>query len=126
MKFAEKIKYMLRSDKQLIYLTAGLVILGGLIRLFNYKISTYVLNVAFIPYLFMWGGYYVTRRKVKWNTVSKQRFVLLLVLVVLILLNSFTMFKTEFLMFFILLIDYLLVINKRTNQAPVQYKDDVL
>ena len=117
---------MLRSDKQLIYLTAGLVILGGLIRLFDYKISTYVLNIAFIPYLFMRGGYYVTRRKVKWNTVSKQHFVLLLVLVVLILLNSFTIFKTEFLMFFILLLDYLLVINKRANQAPVQYKDDVL
>ena len=126
MRFGERIKYILRSDKQLIYLTVGLVILGGLIRLFNYKISTYVLNVAFIPYLLIWGAYYVTHRKGKWSRVHKQRFVLLLVLFVLILLNSFTMFKTEFLMVFILLIDYLLVINKRANQAPVQYKDDVL
>ncbi len=123
-KYWEILKRILRNDKELIYLTAALVVVGGLVRLFSYKLSVYVLNISFIPYLFMRGGYYITRRDRTWTLHEKQRFAVLIAMCVVILLNTFTIFRSEFLLFFLLMIDYILVINKRANQAPARYTDD--
>ena len=123
-KYFKKIKAVLRDDKQLIYLTAALIALGGLVRLFRYNISVYILIIGFIPYLLARVVCYWKKRKEAWSVLDKQRFVIFLVMAVTICLNFFSMFKTEFLLLFLLMIDYILVINRHSNQEPTQYTEE--
>jgi hypothetical protein len=98
----------LHNDRKLLYLTAAIVLVGGLFRAFNlFEISVWLLNGAFIPYFVMRFGYYLAARKRRWSFSEKRRFVFLALIFIIVVLNFFTPFRIEFLLLLLLLLDYL-------------------
>ncbi len=115
-----KINKWLHDDKELLYVTIALVVVGGLVRTFDLGASRWLLLFAFVPYFVMRSRFYYTHRRREWTTVEKQRFIVLLLLLGAILMNFLTLafrifprFRAEFLILFLLLTDYLFVVNQR-------------
>jgi hypothetical protein len=103
----------LRDDRQLLYLTAGLVILGGMVRIANHALSVWLLNGAFIPYFLMRFGCYFKNRRRRLTLIERYRFVILAVLFCVVVLNFFASYRIEFLLLILLMIDYLFVVNRQ-------------
>ncbi|MDR3235525.1 MAG: hypothetical protein LBT48_02215 [Prevotellaceae bacterium] len=98
-----------RDGKELLYFTAVLVVASGLLRLFHYAASVWMLHICLIPYLLIRGGKHLLSAKSSWTEYDKHRFALLVTLAFVWLMNIFTAFKAEFLVLFLLMLDYLLV-----------------
>jgi hypothetical protein len=103
----------LRDDKKLLYLTAALVILGGMVRIGNHLLSVWILNGAFIPYFVMRFIFYFKNRQRRWALLEKYRFTILAVLFGIVVLNFFAAYRIEFLLLILLMIDYLFVVNRQ-------------
>jgi hypothetical protein len=105
--------YWLRDDRKLLYLTATLVILGGMVRIVNHSVSVWLLNGAFIPYFVMRFLFYFKNRQRSWTIIERYRFVILAVLFSVVVLNFFASYRIEFLLLILLMIDYLFVVNRQ-------------
>ena len=103
----------LRDDRKLLYLTAALVILGGMVRIVNHPLSVWLLNGAFIPYFVMRIAFYFNNRPRRWTVIERYRFAILAVLFSVVILNFFTSYRIEFLLLILLMIDYLFVVNRQ-------------
>jgi len=117
-----KIIQWLQDDKKLLYITIALVVVGGLVRTFDLGASRWCLLAAFVPYFIMRVRFYCIHHSREWTPVEKQRFVVLMLLLAAIGLNFLTLafhifprFRAEFLILFLLLTDYLFVINQRAE-----------
>jgi hypothetical protein len=82
--------------------------LGGLIRIGNYELSSWILNSAFVPYFIVRSVFYLTRRR-RLTPVEKYRLAVLAIIFTIVLLNFFAVYRIEFLLLILLMIDYLLV-----------------
>ncbi|MDR1406397.1 MAG: hypothetical protein LBI89_04255 [Prevotellaceae bacterium] len=105
--------HWLNDDRKLLYLTAALVIFGGMVRILNHRLSVWLLNSAFIPYFVMRFLFYFKNRRRRWMQVEKHRSIILAVLSGIVILNFFTAYRIEFLLLILLMIDYLFVVNER-------------
>jgi hypothetical protein len=105
--------YWLRDDRKLLYLTAALVILGGMVRIANHSLSVWLLNGAFIPYFAMRFMFYFKNRQRSWTIIERYRFAILAVLSSVVVLNFFASYRIEFLLLILLMIDYLFVVNRQ-------------
>jgi hypothetical protein len=103
----------LRDDRKLLYLTAALVILGGMVRIVNHPVSVWLLNGAFIPYFVMRFLFYFKNHQRPWTLIEKYRFTILAVLSGIVVLNFFAAYRIEFLLLILLMIDYLFVVNRQ-------------
>jgi hypothetical protein len=96
-----------------LYLTAALVILGGMVRIVNHPLSVWLLNGAFIPYFVVRFTFYVKNRPRRWTVIERYRFTILAVLFGVVVLNFFASYRIEFLLLILLMVDYLFVVNKQ-------------
>jgi len=106
----------LRHDRKLLYVTVALIILGGLVRVIDYGVSEWIIFAAFMLYSVLRGRYYYCRRRRPWLPVEKQRFIVLAILFSIVTVNIFlpllgilTAYRSEFLPFILLVIEYLLL-----------------
>jgi hypothetical protein len=111
------VRLLFRDDKELLYFTAVLVIMAGLVRIFNYGLSGLLLNISLIPYLIIRITQYIRVPKSAWTTFDKYRLTVLIILVLTLLMDILTTFKAEFLILFLLMIDYLMVIDNKKNRT---------
>ncbi len=109
------IAYWLCHDKKLLYLTAILVVLGGLVRIVHFGVSVWVFNIAFVPYFVMRALFYYKNRKRPWTPAERHRCIVLAVLFTVVALNCFTAYRVEFVMLILLMIDYLFVVGKNAD-----------
>jgi hypothetical protein len=113
------VELLLRDDKELLYFTAALVVLCGLVRPFHYPTSVWMLNIGLLPYLFIRVAHYVRLFKHTWIDYDKQRFALLVTLILTLLMNIFTVFKAEFFVLILLMLDYLMVVNDHKKNSAL-------
>ncbi|MDR3133857.1 MAG: hypothetical protein LBU42_07520 [Prevotellaceae bacterium] len=102
----------LRDDRKLLYLTAGLVVFGGIVRIVNHPLSVWLLNAAFIPYFIMRFIFYFKNRQRTWTAIERYRLSIFAVLFIIVVLNFFASYRIEFLLLILLMIDYLFVVNR--------------
>jgi len=127
-KFFTKINTLLNDDKGLLYITIALIMLGGLVRIFDFiTISRWCLSAAFIPYFIMRSVFYFKHRSRSWTAIEKQRCLVLIMLFVAVVFNFITLamnvlprFRAEFLMLFLMLVDYLFVVNNNLEEKEKQ------
>jgi hypothetical protein len=100
-----------------VYVTAVLIIFGGLVRVMNYAVSEWIILAAFTLYVGMRLRFYFCCRRRKWSPVELQRFIVLAILFTMVALNIVTLwgiltsYRSEFLPFILLMTDYLLTVN---------------
>lgn len=105
-----------RNGKILIH-WVGVGILGcGLIMLFNLILGRIILNFIFLFYILVRSFYFKKIWKGPFKSVDKQRFILLSILSILVLLNFIGMFESYFSLIFIIMLEYLLIINRENQE----------
>jgi hypothetical protein len=103
---------MSKADKLLIYWIGVGVFACGAVMLFSSTAGQIALNFLFLFYALVRTAYYRKIWKGKFTSTDKQRLVLLVVLSMCVLLNFLGLQESYFLLIFILMLDYLLVVNR--------------
>lgn len=101
------------SERNVIIFTASLILFSGLVRLFSYKVGLILFYISFIPYLIYRITKIKKRWKISWDSAEKYRFAVLVVMLVTLLLNIAGWQEADFFLLFLLMIDFLLVSNKK-------------
>jgi hypothetical protein len=108
---------MNKADKLLIY-WVGLGVLGcGALMMFSSVAGKIALNFLFLFYILVRIAFYRKIWKKPFRSVDKQRFMLLVVLSICVLLNLLGLQESYFLLIFILMLEYLLVIGRDRQDA---------
>ncbi len=100
------------SERKVLIFTAVLIVFTGLIRIFNYPVGFVLFYLAFFPYIFYRFKYYYKLRGKSKEQIDRYRFIILVTIIVTILLNLIGIQDVEFFLLFLIMIDFLLVINK--------------
>ena len=101
------------SERKVIIFTAGFVVLSGLVRLVSYLVGFVLFYIAFIPYILYRLNYYYSKKDKESLPVDRYRLIVLISMIVTILLNILGIQDVEFFLLFLLMIDFLLVINNK-------------
>ncbi len=101
------------SERKVIEFTAGLVVLTGLVRLVAYVAGTVLFYLAFAPFLVFRLVSTFQQRKNKRSSVYFYRVIVMVVMIITIVLNAVGWQDADFFLMFLLMVDYLLVINRR-------------
>ncbi|MFO8022119.1 MAG: hypothetical protein R6U65_06610 [Perlabentimonas sp.] len=101
------------SERKVILYTAGLVVLTGVVRLIAYSVGTVLFYLAFAPFLIYRLVSAVKNRKKQKDTIYYYRFLVLSVMIITIVLNIAGWQDADFFLIFLLMVDYLLVINRK-------------
>lgn len=102
---------MNKTDKLLIYWIGIGVLACGAVMMFSATAGQIALNFLFLFYVLVRIAYYRKIWKKPFRGIDKQRFVLLVVLAMCVLLNFLGLQESYFLLIFILMVEYLLLIN---------------
>jgi len=101
------------SERKIILFTGGLLIFAGLIRQANYLVGDVLIYLSFVPY-------YVVRIKSvraqmgnEKTPVEKFRIFILVCMFIAIAMNITGWQEAKFLLFFLLMFDFLLVTNQK-------------
>jgi len=103
------------SERKIIIFTTLLIVFAGLVRLMRYSVGIVLFYLAFVPYIIYRVSYY---RKLKGKEKSQHdryRFAVLVAIILTILLNLIGIQDVEFFLLFLLMIDFLIVINKKAS-----------
>ena len=102
------------SERKVILYTAGLVVFTGLIRLFAYSTGTILFYLAFAPFItYRLISIFENRKKINTPPIHFSRVVVLVIMIITIVLNAAGWQEADFFLIFLLMVDYLLVINKK-------------
>ncbi|MHC1704541.1 MAG: hypothetical protein AB9846_11585 [Tenuifilaceae bacterium] len=101
------------SERKVIITTAGFIVLSGLVRLISFKVGYILFYLVFIPFIIYRVHYYYVNRSKESLPVDKYRLIVLVSMIVTILLNILGIQDVEFFLLFLLMIDFLLVINNK-------------
>jgi len=101
------------SERKVIEYTAGLVVFTGIIRFFFYSAGTVLFYLAFAPFLTYRLVSIVRSRKEDKSPIRLYRGIVVTLMLVTIALNVAGWQEADFFLIFLLMVDYLLVINKR-------------
>jgi hypothetical protein len=101
------------SERKVLIFTAGLIIFAGLIRVLKYALGNVLFYLAFLPYIFYRSNYYYKLRGKSKTQIDKYRLVILISMIITIILNVMGIQDVEFFLLFLLMIDFLLVINNK-------------
>lgn len=101
------------SERKVIIFTTCLVIFAGLVRLLSYAIGIVLFYLAFLPFILYRINYYHKLQGKSKTQDDKYRLIILALLIITIVLNLLGIQDVEFFLLFLLMIDFLLVINKK-------------
>ncbi|HOP04191.1 MAG TPA: hypothetical protein PL017_07270 [Tenuifilaceae bacterium] len=101
------------SERRVILLTVSLIVLSGILSQFNYTIGIVLFYVSFAPYLTYRVIRILKKRWGNFNRVDKYRFVVLIVMIVSLTFNILGWQEADFFLLFLLMVDFLLVYNKK-------------
>lgn len=101
------------SERKIIIVTASFVLISGVIRLFFYGVGTVLFYLSFLPFIFYRVAYYINKKDQVLEPYEKRRKWVLIAMVLTILLNIIGWQDAEFFILFLLMIDFLIVINKK-------------
>jgi hypothetical protein len=103
------------SERKVILYTAALVLFSGLIRVFAYSFGVYLFYLSFFPFLFyrFYTIFFHRAKGFSQQPASLYRIFVLISMVITIVLNIVGWQEADFFLLFLLMVDYLLVINKR-------------
>ncbi len=102
------------SEQKVIVYTAGLLLLTGVIRYMFYSVGSVLFYLAFAPYLiYRVYSYYNRKKSGSLTSTDFIRNIVLVIMLVTIVLNIAGWQEADFFLLFLLMVDYLLVINKR-------------
>lgn len=100
------------SERKVLIFTAALIVFTGLVRIFNYPLGFVLFYLAFLPYLIYRFKYYLKLRGKSQEQIDRYRFIILVTIIISMVLNLIGVQDVEFFLLFLLMIDFLLVINK--------------
>ena len=101
------------SERKVIIFTAALILLSGIIGLASYTVGIILFYLAFIPYL-SYRIYFIYKKKGQpRDNTENYRFIVLAIMMVTILFNLLGWQEADFFLLFLLMIDFLLVSNKK-------------
>lgn len=99
------------TEQNIILYTAILLLITGIIRYLFPYVGGLIFYIAFIPFL-LFRFYTLFRNRKKPRTqVGFYRFIVLIFMLVTLLFNAMDWQKADFFLVFLLMADYLLVIN---------------
>ncbi|MFP4556625.1 MAG: hypothetical protein ACLFNU_07125 [Bacteroidales bacterium] len=101
------------SERKVILYTASFVVLAGIVRFIAYSFGTVLFYLAFAPFLIYRIVSSVKNREKQKDTIYFYRVIVLSVMIVTIALNIAGWQEADFFLIFLLMIDYLLVINRK-------------
>jgi hypothetical protein len=101
------------SERKIIIYTAGLVVITGIIRSFAYSTGTILFYLAFAPYLIYRLLSTIKNRKVDSSPMLLYRGIVMVIIIITIALNAAGWQEADFFLIFLLMVDFLLVINKK-------------
>ncbi|MGE0078247.1 MAG: hypothetical protein AB7S48_10345 [Bacteroidales bacterium] len=100
------------SERKLILLTVGFLIIAGIIRLISYRVGAVFFYLAFVPFVFHRVTFYIKNKSVLSNVDKYRKYTLILMLFT-IGMNIIGWQDIEFFLLFILAIDYLIIVNRK-------------
>jgi hypothetical protein len=101
------------SERNVIIFTAALILFSGLIRTINYKVGLILFYISFLPYLYFRIRIIKNRWKMEWDNLEKYRFFVLIIMLVTLIFNIAGWQEADFFLLFMLMVDFLLVSNKK-------------
>jgi len=101
------------SERKVIIFTTGLIVFAGLVKLLSYSMGIILFYLAFLPYTIYRINYYYKLRGKSKTQIDSYRLIILISMIITIILNLLGIQDVEFLLLFLLMIDFLLVINKK-------------
>ena len=101
------------SERKVILYTAALVLFAGIIRYLTYPVGSVMFYLAFVPFL-VYRFYSTYKKRAEGsNSIDSYRMVVLVVMVITIVLNMAGWQEADFFLLFLLMVDFLLVINRK-------------
>jgi len=101
------------SERKVIIFTTGLIIFSGLVRLISYAVGIVLFYIAFLPYIVYRFNFYNQLRGKPKTQLDSYRLIIFVSMILTILLNLIGIQDVEFFLLFLLMVDFLLVINKK-------------
>jgi hypothetical protein len=98
------------SERKLILFTVGLLIVAGIVRLGFYKLGVWLFYLAFAPIVLYRLRFYIRNNK-NLQKVDRNRLYTLGVIIATIILNLLGFQDVEFVLLFVLAVDYLIVVQ---------------
>lgn len=101
------------SERKLILLTVGLLIITGIVRLISYRVGVILFYLSFAPFVYHRIVFYF-KNKGNLADVDKYRRITLILMLFTIGMNIIGWQDIEFILLFILAIDYLIIVNSKS------------
>jgi hypothetical protein len=101
------------SERKIIISTGAFVIISGLIRIFFYGVGIVLFYLSFLPYIFYRVSYYYNKKGMEIDQLDKNRRLVLIGMVITLILNILGWQDANFFVLFLLMVDFLIVINKK-------------
>jgi len=101
------------SERKVIIYAAILVVIAGLIKLLSYKIGITLFYLAFSAFIVYRLNFYYKLRGNQKSQNDRYRLVVLISMIATIILNILGIQDVEFFLLFLLMVDFLLVINNK-------------
>ncbi|QKG80208.1 hypothetical protein [Tenuifilum thalassicum] len=98
------------SERKLILFTLGIIILSGIVRLISYSVGVWMFYLSFSPFIFYRLIYYL-RNRGKLSKSDKYRRYTMMVIMLTIVLKVLGFQDGEFILLFVLGIDYLIIVQ---------------
>jgi len=102
------------SERKLVLFTVLLLIVAGIVRLISFKVGIVLFYLSFLPLLGHRTIYYVTNRKAL-KRVDRFRIFIYILMVLTITLNFIGWQNIEFILLFLLAIDYLIITSIKSK-----------
>jgi hypothetical protein len=102
------------SERKIIIFTAGIIVVAGLVRMLKYALGIVLFYLAFLPYILYRTNYYFKLKGKQKTQIDRYRLIILVSMIITIILNLIGIQDVEFFLLFLLMIDFLLVINKNS------------
>lgn len=101
------------SERKVILYTAGLLLFAGIIRYFAYSVGSIMFYLAFLPFLLYRFISIIKHRKSRAAPIDFYRTLVLVFMLITIIFNVAGWQDADFVLLFLLMVDFLLVINGR-------------
>ena len=101
------------SERKVILITAGLIILSGLIQMVNYSFGSTLYYLVFSGFLAYRLIRIVANRRKKVASFQRYRIVLLVVMLITLVMNIAGWQQADFFLIFLLMVDFLLLTNRK-------------
>ncbi|HNS30355.1 MAG TPA: hypothetical protein PKL52_07465 [Tenuifilaceae bacterium] len=101
------------SERKIILYTAALVVLAGIVRFLHYPTGSVLFYIAFLPFILYRLYSIVKYRKYRKESLEMYMIIILAIMILSTVMNIAGWQEADFFLLFLLMIDYLLVINKR-------------